>query len=221
MRNHEFDHSPHGRGRNPENNEGTPFDTRSSGRRRHGPHRGAGRGEERGSREGSERGGRRGGRGRRGDVRIAILALLEERPMHGYEMMQELSDRTQGLWRPSPGSLYPALQLLEDQGLVRSESADGRRQFTLTDEGRAELKTRPKASAPWETMVHQADQGDMALRSALHHVAVAVHQVAEAGTDEQKARADTLLKELRRQMYLLLAETLTPREEGSEDTPSA
>jgi DNA-binding PadR family transcriptional regulator len=146
-------------------------------------------------------------------VRYAILALLEERPMHGYEMMQELADRTQGLWRPSPGSLYPALQLLEDQGLVRSESADGRRQFTLTDEGRSELKARPNASAPWESMVHDADQGDMALRSALHHVAIAVHQVSEAGTPEQKERADALLKELRRQMYLLLAETLAPREE--------
>ena len=142
--------------------------------------------------------------------------------MNGYEMMQELAERTQGLWRPSPGSLYPALQLLEDQGLVRSESADGRRQFTLTDEGRAELKARPRPSAPWETMVHQADQGDMALRAALHHVAVAVHQVAEAGTDEQKARADALLKELRRQMYLLLAETLAPQGEApAEGTPLA
>jgi DNA-binding PadR family transcriptional regulator len=142
--------------------------------------------------------------------------------MHGYEMMQELAERTHGLWRPSPGSLYPALQLLEDQGLVRSESADGRRQFTLTDEGRAELKERPRPSAPWETMVHQADQGDMALRVALRHVAVAVHQVAEAGTDEQKTRADAMLKELRRQMYLLLAETLTPEAEATTDgTPSA
>lgn len=132
--------------------------------------------------------------------------------MHGYEMMQELAERTQGLWRPSPGSLYPALQLLEDQGFVRSESADGRRQYTLTDEGRAHLKEHAK-SAPWENMVRDADQGDIALRSALHHVFVAVHQVAEAGTPEQKERADALLKELRRQMYLLLAETLAPRED--------
>jgi DNA-binding PadR family transcriptional regulator len=145
------------------------------------------------------------------------LALLNERPMHGYEMMQELDDRTQGLWKPSPGSLYPALQLLEDQGLVRSETTDGRRQYTLTDAGRTELSSRPRASAPWESMVHDADQGDMALRAALHHVVVAVHQVAEAGTPEQKERADALLKELRRQMYLLLAESLAPRDE----TPTA
>jgi len=218
MRNNEFDRSSRGRGKNA-SSEGTPFENRATGRRRHGPHHRGPRDDDRG-RETSERG-PRGRRGRRGDVRLAILALLEERPMHGYEMMQELAERTQGLWRPSPGSLYPALQLLEDQGLVRSESADGRRQFTLTDEGRAELAARPRPNAPWETMVHQADQGDMALRAALHHVAIAVHQVAEAGTDEQKARADALLKELRRQMYLLLAESLTPAEQSSDGAPTA
>ncbi|MFY9783010.1 MAG: PadR family transcriptional regulator [Acidimicrobiales bacterium] len=146
-------------------------------------------------------------------MRVAILALLEERPMHGYEMMQELSERTSRLWRPSPGSVYPALQMLEDQGLVRSESADGRRQYTLTDEGREHLKVHPHASAPWETMLRDADKGDMVLREDLRHVAVAVHQVAEAGTAEQKTRADALLKELRRQMYLLLAESLAPRDD--------
>ena len=155
----------------------------------------------------------KGGRGRRGDVRVAILALLEERPMHGYEMMQELSERTQGLWQPSPGSIYPALQLLEDQGLVRSESAEGRRQFTLTDEGRVELKSRSERAAPWETMVRQADQGDMAIHQALRQVAIAVTQVAQAGSADQKARAGDLLTELRRQMYLLLAEPLAPKSE--------
>ncbi|MFZ0769317.1 MAG: PadR family transcriptional regulator [Acidimicrobiales bacterium] len=211
MRNKEFEHSPHGRGRNAENSEGSPFEARSSERRRHGPRHGGGRGEGDRDRENFGRGGR--GRGRRGDVRVAILALLEERPMHGYEMMQELSERTSRLWRPSPGSVYPALQMLEDQGLVRSESADGRRQYTLTDEGREHLKVHPHASAPWETMLRDADKGDMVLREDLRHVAVAVHQVAEAGTAEQKTRADALLKELRRQMYLLLAESLAPRDD--------
>src|SRR5580658_6602784 len=211
MRNHEFDDSPHGRGRNEVNNEGNPFQARSGERRRHGPRHGGGR--EEGGRGRGEFSRRGRGRGRRGDVRVAILALLEERPMHGYEMMQELAERTHGLWSPSPGSLYPALQMLEDQGLVRSESADGRRQYTLTDEGREHLKAHPHNSAPWETMVREADQGNLVLREDLHHVAVAVHQVAEAGTDEQKTRADALLKELRRQMYLLLAESLAPRDE--------
>jgi DNA-binding PadR family transcriptional regulator len=208
MRNRDFDNSSGRRDRHADHSDSSPYETHSHDHHRHGPHHG-GRGEEGREREGVR--GRR-GRGRRGDVRYAILALLVERPMHGYEMMQELAERTQGLWRPSPGSLYPALQLLEDQGFVRSESAEGRRQFTLTDEGRAHLKERAQ-SAPWESMVHDADQGDMALRSALHHVGVAVHQVSEAGTPEQKERADALLKELRRQMYLLLAETLAPRED--------
>ena len=209
MRNREFDHSPKGRESNTENGEGKLFASRSGGRRRHGPRHEGGRGEHSRGRGPSLRG----GRGRRGDVRVAILALLEERPMHGYEMMQELSERTQGLWQPSPGSIYPALQLLEDQGLVRSESTDGRRQFTLTDEGRAELKNRTERTAPWETMVRQADQGDMAIHQALRQVAVAVTQVAQAGTADQKIRAGELLTELRRQMYLLLAEPLVPKAE--------
>jgi DNA-binding PadR family transcriptional regulator len=213
MRNHEFHHSPHGRGKNNGNNDeglfGDRADDRSGRRRRHGPHHEGGRGEHFRNRENPLRGGRRRGRG---DVRLAILALLEERPMHGYEMMQELSDRTQGLWQPSPGSIYPALQLLEDQGLVRSESADGRRQFTLTDAGRAELKARPEATTPWDTMVGQADQGDVSMRRALRDVVMAFKQVAQAGTTEQKTRAGELMIELRRQMYLLLAEAPASRE---------
>ena len=88
-----------------------------------------------------------GGRGRRGDVRAAILALLAERPMHGYEMLQELSERTHELWRPSPGSLYPALQLLEDQGLVRSVTEEGRRRYELTDDGRTAQAERQRRGA--------------------------------------------------------------------------
>jgi len=153
------------------------------------------------------RGGRyRGPRGRRGDVRAAILALLAERPMHGYEMLQELAERTHGLWRPSPGSLYPALQYLEDQGLVQSVTADGRRRFELTDAGRAELAAHGTGPAPWETIVGAADQGDVTLHGALRHLIVAVGQVAEAGTADQKAEAERLISELRRQVYLLLAE---------------
>ena len=89
-----------------------------------------------------------GHRGRRGDVRAVILALLAERPMHGYEMLEELSRRTSGLWRPSPGSLYPALQLLEDQGLVRSVEEQGRRRFELTEAGRALQARSTPGTAP-------------------------------------------------------------------------
>ena len=76
------------------------------------------------------------GRGRRGNVRAAVLALLTERPMHGYEMIQELDARTGGVWRPSPGSVYPTLQLLEDEGAIASASDGGRKAYTLTDTGR-------------------------------------------------------------------------------------
>lgn len=167
--------------------------------------RGSGRGHGHGG-----RGGHGGGhRGRRGDVRAVILALLAERPMHGYEMLEELSRRTRGLWRPSPGSLYPALQLLEDQGLVRSAEEQGRRRFELTGEGRALQARSTPGTALWEDIVSAADDGALALRGALRGVELAVSQVTEAGTPEQKTKAEALLTELRRQLYLLLAEAPT------------
>src|SRR3954452_17716485 len=87
------------------------------------------------------RGGRRGGRGSRPNVRPAVLALLLERPMHGYEMIQELDARTNGIWRPSPGSVYPTLQMLEDEGLIEAEATGGRKRYTLTADGRGEAET--------------------------------------------------------------------------------
>src|ERR671933_1926895 len=96
-----------------------------------------------------------GPRAGRGNVRAAILALLAERPMHGYEMIQELETRTNGLWRPSAGSIYPTLQLLEDEGLVRSEESEGRRRYFLTDAGRAESDKLERP--PWERI---ADEGE-------------------------------------------------------------
>jgi DNA-binding PadR family transcriptional regulator len=143
-------------------------------------------------------------------VRAAILQLLAERPMHGYEMLQELGDRTDGVWRPSPGSLYPALQLLEDQELVASVTADGRRRYELTAAGRAEQAGRPDGPAPWETMLRDANQDDVALAAIMRQVGIAIRQVAEAGTQDQKLRAKALLEEVRRQTYLLLAEAPAP-----------
>src|SRR6476659_5530418 len=86
--------------------------------------------------------GRGGPRARRGDVRAAVLALLAERPMHGYEMIKEVEERTQGAWTPSAGSIYPTLQMLEDEGLIRGEESEGKRRFTLTDAGRAEQEEK-------------------------------------------------------------------------------
>ena len=104
------------------------------------------------------------GRARRGDVRAAILALLAERPMHGYEMIQELEGRTHGLWRPSPGSVYPTLQLLEDEGLVEHEEERGKRRFRLTDEGREAADERGTGPAPWEEVTAGADPQALDLR---------------------------------------------------------
>jgi predicted O-methyltransferase YrrM/DNA-binding PadR family transcriptional regulator len=126
--------------------------------------------------------------------------------MHGYEMLNELESRTGGLWRPSPGSLYPALQLLEDQGLVRSVDDGGRRSYQLTEAGQAEQAAAPASPAPWEAIVGAADQGEVALNGILRQVSVAVDQVAEVGSAAQKASAETLLADVRRQLYLLLAE---------------
>src|SRR5437899_182373 len=95
----------------------------------------------------------RGPRARRGDVRAAALALLAEQSMNGYQIIQEIAERSGGVWRPSPGSVYPALQQLEDEGLIRAEEHDERKLFALTDAGRALLEERDAdAPAPWEQM---------------------------------------------------------------------
>src|ERR1700760_4040766 len=98
---------------------------------------------------GPGRGGR-GPRARRGDVRAAVLALLADRPMHGYEMIKKIEERSEGAWTPSAGSIYPTLQLLEDEGLIRGGDSDGKRRFTLTDTGRAEQEQKAEEVAPWD-----------------------------------------------------------------------
>jgi DNA-binding PadR family transcriptional regulator len=153
--------------------------------------------------------GRRGGggrRGRRGDVRAAVLALLVEKPMHGYEMIQELDSRTGGVWRPSPGSVYPTLQMLEDEGLIVSEQAEGRKQFTLTDAGREEA-TKAAERTPWAEF---ADQDQVTalrdFRDAVGSVVNAFAEVHSAGSDDQKTRAYAVLSEAKRKLYAILAE---------------
>jgi len=147
----------------------------------------------------------RGGRARRGNVRAAILALLAERPMHGYEMIQELTNRTGGVWRPSPGSVYPALQMLEDEGLISSQEAEGKRLFSLTEAGRAEAEQAP-SRAPWEEVAEGVDPTNLKLRDTAFQVGAAVMQVATAGTEAQKVKALELLTEARRRIYSILAE---------------
>jgi DNA-binding PadR family transcriptional regulator len=146
---------------------------------------------------------RRHQRARRGDVRGAILALLAEEPMHGYEMIQRLEERTGGRWRPSAGSIYPTLQLLEDEGLVSAEEVDGRRVFSLTDDGRKAAEERGEKHAPWETD-EESPVGD--LRTVFFQVAAASRQVGSAGSEEQLKRAIDVLSETRKKLYSILAE---------------
>ncbi len=149
----------------------------------------------------------RGPRARRGDIRAGILALLKEAPRNGYQIMQELEQRSQGLWRPSPGSIYPALQQLEDEGLVQAESAGVGRTFTLTDAGRAYFEAHAdEVAAPWGAFAGAAGDGFLPLVNLMRGVMAATVQVAQAGTAGQQAEAQKILAEARRALYRILAE---------------
>jgi DNA-binding PadR family transcriptional regulator len=150
--------------------------------------------------------GRPGGRrGRRGDVRQAVLALLSERHMHGYEMIQQLDERTGGIWRPSPGSIYPTLQLLEDEGLVTSATSEGRKLFTLTDEG-AEQAATAAENPPWADIADETVAEAQGIRQAAFALFNALLEVSTQGTDDQRARALDVLSDARRKLYAILAE---------------
>lgn len=155
---------------------------------------------------------RGGGRkARRGDIRTAALLLLAEEPRNGYQIMQEVQERSEGAWSPSPGSVYPALQQLEDEGLIRSEEVDGRKLFRLTDEGLAKVKERdPEQPAPWEQM--SGDLGSKAheLGKIMREVAYAFVQVMRAGTEEQQEQARKVLVTARRELYRILADGAEP-----------
>ncbi|MDD7964165.1 PadR family transcriptional regulator [Actinomycetospora lemnae] len=152
---------------------------------------------------GGPRGGHRGRRAR-GDVRTAVLALLAEEPMHGYQIIQEIGERSGGSWRPSPGSVYPTVSQLADEGLVRTEKAEGRSVIHLTDAGRTYVdEHREELDAVWNTAA--AEDGFGALREAGRGLFGAVAQVAQVGREEQVAEAVRLLDDTRRRLYLLLA----------------
>lgn len=157
------------------------------------------------------RGPGRGRMTRRGDVRAAILALLAEKPMHGYQVISELDTRTGGRWRPSAGSIYPTLQQLEDEGLVRSEEIEGRRVFSLADAGRAAASQRDQAAgAPWETEGGVGDETTFELRRLSFQVGAAAMQVAEVGSSRSLDQAREILTDARRRLYRLLADDEAP-----------
>jgi DNA-binding PadR family transcriptional regulator len=151
--------------------------------------------------------GMRGPRARRGDVRAAALALLTEQPMNGYQIIQEIGERSGGVWRPSPGSVYPALQQLEDEGLIRAEAGEGgRRAYQLTDEGRAYAAAHTsELRAPWDVVAGSAGGAAVEMRRLIGQVAMAAFQVISAGTDAQAGQAQQVLTDARKALYRILA----------------
>jgi DNA-binding PadR family transcriptional regulator len=158
-------------------------------------------------------GGRRGRRpGRRGDVRAAVLLLLNEEPLHGYQLIQQIGVRSNGAWTPSPGSVYPVLSQLEDEGLITIERVDGRKTASLTDDGRAHVEEHlEELGSPWDDAQAEPDFAALAeerraFGRSLKSFAHAWRQVALAGTPDQRARALKIVDDARRSLYAILAE---------------
>ena len=138
-------------------------------------------------------------------MRAAILTLLAEQPMHGYEMIQQIAERSNGIWRPSPGSVYPTLQLLDDEGLITaSESHGSKKLFELTEEGRAAAEKIE--TPPWDEIAEGADPGQMNLRAAVGQLFGAVGQSAHTATPEQQQRIVDIVNNARREIYGILGE---------------
>ena len=148
-----------------------------------------------------------GTRAGRGEVRTAVLALLAEQSMHGYQIIHEIEERSGGSWKPSAGSVYPTLQLLADEGLISAEESNGRKIYSLTDEGRAGVADTD-TSVPWETTASTSGHGHghAALPKAGIELAQAAAQVGRTGSPEQIKQAVTVLDDARRKLYSILAQ---------------
>ncbi|WP_024794354.1 PadR family transcriptional regulator [Tomitella biformata] len=183
----------------------------------HGPHGEGPHGRRGGGpRGGGPRGGGRGrGRAQRGDIRTATLLLLTEEPMHGYQIMQAIAERTGSAWRPSPGAIYPTIAQLEDEGLITITREGGRKLATLTEAGKQHVEENAAAMGnPFGAMSRGAD-GRHDLRSAIDDVQTATRIVAKRGTDAQIAAVHQILAQARKSIYLVLAE------ENDADAPAA
>jgi len=161
---------------------------------------------------GPGRGGRGGGRARRGDVRLAILALLAEQPLNGYQIIQALDERTSGAWKPSPGAIYPALNQLEDEGLIAPSDAEGQKVFVLTEAGQqaaAAIETKP-----WDTVNEQYKpvdaEGVATFWPEFGKLAMAARSLAMSGSPRQVKAATELVQVTRRKLFAILAEEDAP-----------
>jgi DNA-binding PadR family transcriptional regulator len=168
------------------------------------------------------RGFRHGRRAGRGDVRDAILLLLAEQPRHGYELIREIQERTNGAWTPSPGAIYPALSLLEDEGLVTIAPEGGRRLANLSEAGRAYVTAHgEELGDPFQDAAARTPKSRWALRDAVRGVMGASMQVAQNGDESQVARALVVLDRARKDLYLLLAGEQPTTPPAPDDTPTA
>ena len=154
------------------------------------------------------RGGPRGPRAKVGNLRLAILALLSEEGRNGYSMIQEIAQRSGGLWQPSPGSMYPALSQLEDEGLIEVQAQEGKKAYALSEAGKMYVQDNAEAlKAPWDAQEEGGRGGGrIELRQALHGLMGAAGQVAQAGSGAQVKEAASILNMARKALYRLLAE---------------
>jgi DNA-binding PadR family transcriptional regulator len=161
----------------------------------------------------------RGRKARRGDIRTAALLLLAEEPRNGYQIMQEIEERSEGVWRPSPGSVYPALAQLEDEGLIRPQEGEGRKAFAITDEGTKLVQERGSDKpAPWEQMSDEFSPQAHELGKLMRELASAFMQVMRTGSEPQMLRARDVLDSARRDLYRILADGDGPDATVGEDS---
>ena len=157
------------------------------------------------------------GRARRGDVRLALLRLLAESPRNGSQLIQAIEERSEGLWRPSPGSVYPTLAQLEDEGLIRSTEIEGARRFEITDAGREHLDSRTDEQAPWESSPDETESPLTDLAPLVIQIGKATFQVASVGDRAQREQARALLADTRRALYRILAEDSAAADEDERE----
>ncbi|NRQ39426.1 helix-turn-helix transcriptional regulator [Nonomuraea sp. NN258] len=143
---------------------------------------------------------------RRGDVRAALLALLAEQAKNGYQMIQDIEERSAGVWRPSPGSVYPALQQLEDEGLVIGDESGGSRTYRLTEQGREHAGRQRGAPAPWDEVARTVPADRHEVRLLWAQLNEAFGHLMRTADDRQVAAAKNLIKQTRRAVFQILAE---------------
>jgi DNA-binding PadR family transcriptional regulator len=160
----------------------------------------------------------RGPKAGRGDVRAAILALLREGPLNGYQIMSEIEERSNGAWRPSPGAVYPALSQLADEGLIEGAESAGRRTFRLSDAGREYVEQNPDmARGAWESAAQQETWEVPGLFAEAARLGGGIVQIAHNCSPDQVRAAERLLQRARRDLYKILAGDEDDQESDEQD----